>query len=170
MAGSPSPDVVRQPGAGWYADPAGDTGKRWWDGQRWTERVRAPSAGRSGRAARGAACGLWVLGALNLLVVFAMLAIDDATFLEFTPLASAIAVLGGPTLLVLGVGVWGGSRAATVGALVLLSALMLWQLSLLIAAPDAAAVVRMALTGGLLGLLVRAQRSRPDDRRTRDLT
>lgn len=25
------------PPAGWYADPDGDPGQRWWDGQRWTE-------------------------------------------------------------------------------------------------------------------------------------
>ena len=25
---------------GWYADPAGGNGKRWWDGSRWTENVR----------------------------------------------------------------------------------------------------------------------------------
>ena len=27
---------------GWYADPAGGNGKRWWDGGRWTEHVRMP--------------------------------------------------------------------------------------------------------------------------------
>jgi Protein of unknown function (DUF2510) len=30
--------------AGWYSDPAGGNGKRWWDGSRWTENVREPDA------------------------------------------------------------------------------------------------------------------------------
>jgi len=30
------------PQAGWYADPAGTPGQRWWDGQRWTEHVHPP--------------------------------------------------------------------------------------------------------------------------------
>jgi hypothetical protein len=29
---------------GWYADPAGGGGKRWWDGGRWTENTREPEA------------------------------------------------------------------------------------------------------------------------------
>jgi hypothetical protein len=35
-----------QPAAGWYPDPAGQSGQRWWDGLGWTEYVRAtpPSA------------------------------------------------------------------------------------------------------------------------------
>ena len=28
--------------AGWYDDPAGGAGKRWWDGKRWTERRDEP--------------------------------------------------------------------------------------------------------------------------------
>jgi hypothetical protein len=27
---------------GWYADPAGGNGKRWWDGNRWTDNLREP--------------------------------------------------------------------------------------------------------------------------------
>jgi hypothetical protein len=30
-----------QPAAGWYPDPAGQSGQRWWDGLGWTEYVRA---------------------------------------------------------------------------------------------------------------------------------
>ncbi|MEJ7702505.1 MAG: DUF2510 domain-containing protein [Geodermatophilaceae bacterium] len=33
---------ARVPQAGWYADPAGTPGQRWWDGQRWTEHVHPP--------------------------------------------------------------------------------------------------------------------------------
>jgi hypothetical protein len=30
--------------AGWYPDPAGGAGKRWWDGATWTANVQAPEA------------------------------------------------------------------------------------------------------------------------------
>lgn len=30
--------------AGWYPDPAGGTGKRWWDGRIWTANVQEPEA------------------------------------------------------------------------------------------------------------------------------
>jgi len=30
--------------AGWYSDPAGGSGKRWWDGSRWTENIQQPEA------------------------------------------------------------------------------------------------------------------------------
>lgn len=30
--------------AGWYSDPYGTGGLRWWDGQRWTEHTQAPAA------------------------------------------------------------------------------------------------------------------------------
>lgn len=31
------------PPAGWYNDPAGSGGKRWFDGERWTDKVNAPA-------------------------------------------------------------------------------------------------------------------------------
>jgi hypothetical protein len=39
-------DPTGPPAAGWYADPAGSGGNRWWNGQGWTETVRltAPPA------------------------------------------------------------------------------------------------------------------------------
>ena len=40
--GTSQPPGVATIPAGWYADPAGGGGKRWWDGSRWTEHVRAP--------------------------------------------------------------------------------------------------------------------------------
>jgi hypothetical protein len=38
---------------GWYADPAGGGGKRWWDGTRWTEHVRAPEEQAPAQAVGG---------------------------------------------------------------------------------------------------------------------
>jgi hypothetical protein len=37
-----------QPLPGWYPDPAGSGGQRWWDGQRWTVQCRPPSQPRYG--------------------------------------------------------------------------------------------------------------------------
>ena len=40
--GTPQPPGAAMIPPGWYADPAGGNGKRWWDGGRWTEHVRMP--------------------------------------------------------------------------------------------------------------------------------
>lgn len=31
--------------AGWYPDPSGTGGQRWWDGQRWTDNLQPPAGG-----------------------------------------------------------------------------------------------------------------------------
>ena len=33
------------PRAGWYSDPGGSGGERYWDGTRWTDQTRAAGAG-----------------------------------------------------------------------------------------------------------------------------
>lgn len=33
------------PPPGWYTDPAGTTGQRWWDGSEWTDHLSSPGAG-----------------------------------------------------------------------------------------------------------------------------
>lgn len=59
---------------GWYPDPAGGPGQRWWDGQRWTEHTAVPSDRGPGLptsadqdAIRLAGVGLVGAGALALL-------------------------------------------------------------------------------------------------------
>lgn len=39
--------------AGWYDDPAGDGGRRYWDGSRWTERTQGGDQAQRRGAARG---------------------------------------------------------------------------------------------------------------------
>jgi hypothetical protein len=41
-SGTPQPPNAAAIPPGWYPDPAGGSGKRWWDGSRWTEHVRQP--------------------------------------------------------------------------------------------------------------------------------
>lgn len=36
----PSPSPAAWP-PGWYPDPSGQTGARWWDGRTWTDQIRA---------------------------------------------------------------------------------------------------------------------------------
>ena len=36
----PAPAQVVLPPAGWYPDPADPSGRRWWDGARWSGRTR----------------------------------------------------------------------------------------------------------------------------------
>ncbi|MFX4272631.1 DUF2510 domain-containing protein [Propionibacteriaceae bacterium Y1685] len=60
---------------GWYPDPAGGVGQRWWDGSAWTGRTRGPagnSAGPGGSGPGGAPRSKtpwgWILGGLAALV------------------------------------------------------------------------------------------------------
>lgn len=38
------------PEPGWYDDPTGESAQRWWDGERWTEHVSAPSTPQAPQA------------------------------------------------------------------------------------------------------------------------
>jgi Protein of unknown function (DUF2510) len=40
--GTGRPSISGAIPAGWYPDPAGGNGKRWWDGARWTDNLREP--------------------------------------------------------------------------------------------------------------------------------
>lgn len=51
--------------AGWYPDPAGTDGWRWWDGQRWTEHIYTPAPVQRRRPRTALAAG----GVLALIIV-----------------------------------------------------------------------------------------------------
>jgi hypothetical protein len=40
--GSAGPSITGAIPPGWYPDPAGGAGKRWWDGSRWTDNIQEP--------------------------------------------------------------------------------------------------------------------------------
>jgi hypothetical protein len=44
MSGDTHPSISGAIPAGWYPDPAGGDGKRWWDGAAWTHNVQEPEA------------------------------------------------------------------------------------------------------------------------------
>ncbi|GAA3661509.1 DUF2510 domain-containing protein [Microbacterium marinilacus] len=53
MNGSSFVRIATARPAGWYDDPKSNGGKRWFDGERWTELVRAP---KPAKARRGCTC------------------------------------------------------------------------------------------------------------------
>ncbi|MGD7788234.1 DUF2510 domain-containing protein [Propionibacteriaceae bacterium Y1700] len=57
---------------GWYPDPAGGAGQRWWDGSAWTGRTRGPGGSTGGPgpnpSARTAAPWGWILGGVAALI------------------------------------------------------------------------------------------------------
>ena len=48
----PEPPQPLPPPPGWYPDPGGSGGQRWWDGSGWTEHLHQPGAPASAPAAR----------------------------------------------------------------------------------------------------------------------
>lgn len=72
--------------AGWYPDPAGTGGWRWWDGQRWTEHVHTPASAKG----RGPRTALAAGGVLAL--VFVAVAVVAAVNIDG---GASVEVLGG---------------------------------------------------------------------------
>lgn len=67
------------PPPGWYDDPQGARGSRWWDGSGWTEHTRGGEvASASSSGSNGFSIGAIILGALSFLffpIVFGPIAI-----------------------------------------------------------------------------------------------
>jgi membrane protease YdiL (CAAX protease family) len=79
---------VNLPPAGWYSDPGGGAGYRWWDGHRWTDQTEQPEAPRRRIPARaawwglaGAGAGLLLSGILQLVAGVIFPNSDAATLL-----------------------------------------------------------------------------------------
>lgn len=80
------------PPAGWYNDPAGSDGKRWWDGERWTDKVNAPAvevAAESPTPARALLTGQKGGGALIVFSALAAIVASVIVAVYFGELASA---------------------------------------------------------------------------------
>lgn len=107
------------------------------------------------REQRTAGLAVLVLGGLNaLLGLVGTLAAPAGDRLPF-----ALTLLAGVVLLVLGFQLRLGSRAAALVALVLLSALGVFQLVLLAVSPDLSTVFRLLITVGIAWLVLRARGS-----------
>lgn len=48
-----TPNPGQGPVPGWYPDPYGQPGQRWWDGTQWTDQVSGGAPGAAGAAASG---------------------------------------------------------------------------------------------------------------------
>jgi hypothetical protein len=77
-----TPAPTPTPGPGWYADPQGTSGLRWWDGATWTAATR-PTAGSTGSHRpslgpgwRGLAVALQVVLVVGVLVELSWVALD----------------------------------------------------------------------------------------------
>lgn len=58
---------------GWYQDPAGSSGQRWWDGARWTMELSSPPTPTTAPTARASAGVAWatiVAGAVSIVGAF----------------------------------------------------------------------------------------------------
>jgi hypothetical protein len=109
------------------------------------------------RESRSAGLALIVLGGVNA-VLGLVLALAGG---ELARTGGIVTVVAGAVLVALGVAIRAGSRAAAVAALVLLGALLLFQLYTLVVGADLSALVRVAVTGLVLFLVVRAVRAEP---------
>lgn len=65
----------QNPPAGWYPDPAGGGGRRYWDGGQWTGVASPPSTGTNGFAV--AALILGIIGIFPVALIFGVLALRD---------------------------------------------------------------------------------------------
>lgn len=74
--------------AGWYPDPAGGEGRRWWDGATWTEHREQPYSPAAAAAALRAPEGtrtntpwIWLIAVLPVLSFIPLLTIDWPAYL-----------------------------------------------------------------------------------------
>ncbi len=85
---SDSPSTPAPVPAGWYPDPAGGPGRRWWDGTAWTEQVEQPYSASYTPPVLGAPAGtapytpwIWTIVLLPLLSILVLFTVDMEEFL-----------------------------------------------------------------------------------------
>ncbi|SMQ71646.1 DUF2510 domain-containing protein [Agreia sp. VKM Ac-1783] len=90
MTNPPNFDNVA-PAAGWFPDPTGGPGSRWWDGQNWTEHVSDPTlqafspAGVPRRVPQGTPVYtpfIWLITLLPLLAILAVALWDTDAYMR----------------------------------------------------------------------------------------
>ena len=85
MTNTNSPSIP----ANWYADPAGGTKMRWWDGTKWTEDYQEPYSAAASAAALTAPAGtvtntpwIWLVALLPLVQLIPLLLIDWSSMMS----------------------------------------------------------------------------------------
>jgi hypothetical protein len=74
--------MMRPTQAGWYPDPNGEAGERWWDGEEWSDRTRQPfmSTGYQPQAAPAGTspttAWIWLLALAPIITIVTALSID----------------------------------------------------------------------------------------------
>jgi hypothetical protein len=89
--------------AGWYPDPSGGQGQRWWDGTQWTDHLSAPAAAAAAYPATAAystapltapegtatnTAWIWLIIVLPLLPLLGLLTVDWRSLFDFASYSS----------------------------------------------------------------------------------
>jgi len=78
-------DGTGMPPPGWYQDPQGGWGRRWWDGARWTDHVTVPTTPPAKEASRNLA----VVFTVEVVLAFGAIALAMLLFMGIESCASA---------------------------------------------------------------------------------
>ena len=80
--------MTRPTQAGWYPDPLGGAGERWWDGEEWSERTRQPYMAapyepqRAPEGTNPTTIWIWLLALAPLISIWQAATIDVTTLVE----------------------------------------------------------------------------------------
>ena len=121
--------------AGWYPDPAGGAGKRWWDGTQWTESFSEPYSAAASTAVLTAPAGtkvynawIWLVVVLPYLTLPLLFTLDFSSLfanLDYTDPNSSmqlqLQLLTSPAVIGLSIGGW------VLGAATILFAWLDWR-------------------------------------------
>ncbi len=97
---------------GWYPDPSGNGGQRWWDGTTWTQQVPYTYQTAVPRAPEGARTNtpwIWLIVVLPLVTTLPLFFVDWGAFVRSqldTSATAALAMYTSPAYLLTTVGGW----------------------------------------------------------------